>query len=144
MPALTPRRTATERLLNAPHTPVAAYLVYVGGKALHDPDANRLAPHQVPDLTLYLWASLLALGGALIIAGVATGHTRAESAGHGMHLAGLAAYASAAAVAGLSIPNVVVTVLVLAAVSTLRLRQLSKLRRGRYIAQALVNGDKER
>lgn len=138
---MTTRRTIAERLLNAPHLPVAAYLIWVGSMGLATPEATRVAAGEVPDWFVYGWTGALLLGGLLIIAGAAGGRSRAESAGHGFHLAGLAGFAACATVGSEFGSSTVVILFALGSVSGLRLRQLGKQREAQEVVGDLLDGE---
>lgn len=141
MPDHTRSTHYVENALNAPHLPVAGYLIYIGAATLADPGTGLVAD-ALPWWLTTAWAAALTLGGLLIVAGVATAATRAESAGHGLHFAGLCLY-TATAIAERDVgTGTVVVLLVLASVSALRLRQLSRSREAQQEAARLLRGDR--
>lgn len=136
----TPTRRAARRLADATHLPAAVYLAWAGTRTLtgNPPSAMHEA---LPDWFTITWALVLLAGAALVVVGVATDHTRAESAGHGFHIAGIVIYtAVTAAWTGSSL----IVVAVLAAVSLIRLRVLARSRAARREAGRLLYGEGER
>lgn len=117
----------------APWLPVAAYLGYVGA----DGFANRSRLDAfLPDWLGTVWSAALLTGAALVILGTITARTRAESAGHGLHVAGIVLYAACYATS-LNV-NAVAAILTLGGVAAIRLHVLSQARAARQVAGELI------
>lgn len=127
------------RLLDAVHLPITFYLGYVGVTTLiRGRESTPTLTALLPEWLTYAWSSALVLGALLIILGVAGDRTRAESAGHGFHLFGIGLYVAVnlALIDG----DGVVVIVVLAAVSLMRLRILARSRAARGEAARILNG----
>lgn len=133
-------RRAGRRLADATHVPVAAYLAFVAGRTLtgNPPSAMHEA---LPGWLTVAWALVLLAGTILVVVGVATDRTRAESAGHGFHIAGIVIYT---AVTAAWTGSTLIVVAILAAVSLIRLRVLARSRAARREAGRLLYGEGER
>ena len=117
----------------APWLPVAAYLAYVGIRALTD---DSPVARFLPAWLDAGWTAALIAGSVLVVAGTVTARTRAESAGHALHLAGIALYAACYATA-LHV-DAVAAILTLGGVAAIRLHVLSEARAAREEAADLI------
>lgn len=131
----TPWRRARRRAAAAVHLPIAFYLAFIGLVTLASNDG---LDSTLPSWLTIIWCSALLIGAALIFWGTLAEHTRAESAGHGFHLFGIGLYA----VVHLSIVggDDVVSLVVLAAIPTMRLRILAKARAAQREAGRIHRG----
>ncbi len=131
-------RDLLSRTLDAPHLPVALYLLYAGIHTLIEgptPVVSRL-----PAWLTYGWAVALIAGAILTTIGTLTDRNRTESAGHGFHLFGLGLYALTAVIAvGLS-GGLVMVIVALGGVSASRLHILSRSRKAQDLASHIVGG----
>ena len=118
----------------APWLPVAAYLAYVGIRALAD---DSPVARFLPAWLDVGWASALIAGTVLVVVGTVTLRPRAESAGHALHLAGIALYAACYATT-LNL-GAVVAILTLGGVAAIRLHVLSRAREARAEAGDLLH-----
>lgn len=117
----------------APWLPVAAYLGYVGVRALsEDSPVARFLPAWLDAG----WVAALIVGTVLVVAGTVTGRTRAESAGHALHLAGILLYA-ASYVTVLNV-GAVAAILTLGGVAAIRMHVLTQARAARTEAGELL------
>lgn len=136
----TPTRRALRRAGHSPWLPIAVYLGYVGIDGIFD------RPAVEPFLPAWLtvaWTIALIAGAALVIVGTLSARPRAESAGHGLHLAGIVIYAACYATS-LNV-GAVVAVLALGSVVGIRMHVLSGARAARQEAGHLLRppGDNE-
>lgn len=131
-------RTAGRRLADAIHAPIALFLAWVGARSLAG-DTPSGVEVTLPLWLTTAWGAALIVGAVLVLVATATDRTRAESAGHGFLLFGILLY-SLANVAAFG--HTLVSVLVLAAVSILRLRILSRSRAARREAGRLLTGQR--
>ena len=117
----------------APWLPIAAYLAYVGIRALTD---DSPVARFLPSWLDTGWAGALIAGTVLVVVGTVTLRPRAESAGHALHLAGIALYAACYATA-LHV-DAVAAILTLGGVAAIRLHILSRAREARTEAGHLI------
>lgn len=131
----TPWRRARRRAATAVHLPIAFYLAFIGLVTLA---SNEGLDSTLPAWLTTVWCAALLIGAVLIFWGVIAEHTRAESAGLGFHLFGIALYA----LVHLSIVggDDVVSLAVLAAIPIMRLRILSKARAAQREAGRVLGG----
>lgn len=119
----TPTRRAARRASHSPWLPVAVYLGYVGIDGIFDRPA--VEPFLPAWLTI-AWTLVLIAGAALVIGGTLAARPRAESAGHGLHLAGIAIFAACYATE-LHVGSVI-AILALGSVAGIRMHVLSGAR----------------
>lgn len=124
------------RLLDAPHLPIATYLLLVGITTF---PGTGIVASTVPTWLACVWSTSLAVGAGLIFWGVAAARTRAESVGHALHLFGLTLLTASTLVEGADGDDVT-ALAVLAAVSILRMRILTRARRAQRIAEEMLRG----
>lgn len=134
----TPLHRAGRRLADAVHLPVAVYLAYIGATALTLAPQDSLAG-RLPDWLNLVWAIAITVGSVLVIYGTAADRTRAESSGHVFHLFGIGFYTLVHVVLGRELDDVP-AVLVLAAVSFIRMRVLRRSRAARREAGRILHG----
>ena len=129
----TPARRAWRRAGHAPWLPIAGYLAYVGIRALTD---DSPVARFLPSWLDAGWSTALIVGTVLVVVGTLAERNRIESAGHGLHLAGIVLYA-ACYVTALNV-GAVVAVLTLGAVAAIRLHVLSDARTAREEAADML------
>lgn len=128
------QRERRRRLLDASHLPVALYLGFVGAATILASPGHM--GRAVPDWLAHTWSLTLIAGAALIVAGIATDRTRAESVGHAFHLFGLAFLG---AVTAFTVDaSDVAALTVLGTVSVIRMRVLARSRAARREAGEVV------
>lgn len=132
----TPTRRAIRRSLEAVHLPVSLYLGVIGVAALAGPGVINGA---VTAWLAYAWSVALIVGTLLIVSGVCSEKSRAESVGHMFHLFALSLLAAVnlTEVGG----SDVIALATLAGVSLLRMRQLRRSRLAQREAARLLNGE---
>lgn len=132
------RNGRAARLLDAPHLPIAGYLAFIGAASLISGPTREMRA-SLPEWLNLAWSIALVVGAVLIVWGVASDRTRAESSGHMFHLFGVLMFA---AVHVLSSGSSIVAILALAAVSLLRMRVLARSREARREAGAILRGER--
>lgn len=133
-------RHARDRALDAPHLPIAGYLGYVGLATLIG--GTPTLDGVLPVWLTYAWSLAVLVGAVLVIAGVLGAWTRAESAGHGFHLFGIGLFTVVAVAEHQLDAGAVSAVLMLAAVSGLRMRLLTRAREAREEANRYLRGER--
>lgn len=125
-----------QRLIDAPHLPVAFYLAYAGCYTIIQGPSPVVST--LPPFLSYAWCVALLVGAVLTFYGTLAEQNRAESAGHGFHLFGLGLYALTAFVAVGWSGSVVVVILALGGVSASRLHVLSRSRKAKRVATRII------